>query len=47
MTLAKGWNPVLMKVVQDTGGWQFCFRVAAPDGGKIAGLRTRATPPTE
>jgi hypothetical protein len=47
VTLAKGWNPVLMKVIQDTGGWQFCFRVVGPDGGKIAGQRTRATPPTE
>jgi hypothetical protein len=36
-----------MKVVQDTGGWQFCFRAAGPDGGKIAGPRTRATSPTE
>jgi hypothetical protein len=44
VTLAKGWNPVLMKVIQDTGGWQFCFRVV---GGKIAGPRTRATSPTE
>ncbi len=45
--LAKGWNPVLMKVIQDTGAWQFCFRVTATDGGKIAGIKTRATPPTE
>ena len=47
VTLAKGWNPVLMKVIQDTGGWQFCFRVVGPDGGKITGQRTRAIPPTE
>ena len=47
VTLAKGWNPLLVKVIQDTGAWQFCFRVTAPDGGKIAGMKTRATPPTD
>ena len=30
VTLAKGWNEVLLKVVQDTGPWQFCLRITAP-----------------
>ena len=45
VTLAKGWNEVLLKVVQDTGPWQFCLRIAAPDGKPIKGLRIQAEPP--
>ena len=41
VTLATGWTPVMLKVVQDVGAWQFCMRLVAPDGGKVTGIRTR------
>jgi hypothetical protein len=47
VTLKQGWNALLMKVVQDTGGWEFCFRICKPDGGKIAGIKLQPTPPGE
>lgn len=45
VTLNKGWNAVLMKVTQQTGPWQFCFRIRSPDGSKLPGLKVRATEP--
>ena len=37
--LAKGWNPVLVKVAQGGGDWAFCLRVCKPDGTALDGLR--------
>jgi HEAT repeat protein len=45
--LRQGWNALLLKVVQDTGPWEFCLRVRSPSGDKLQGLRTQATPPEE
>ncbi|MHC4249097.1 MAG: HEAT repeat domain-containing protein [Planctomycetota bacterium] len=41
--LREGWNALVMKITQDTGPWQFCLRVRAPDGGELEGLRADAT----
>jgi hypothetical protein len=32
MPLRKGWNKVLIKVLQGAGGWGFSMRFADPDG---------------
>jgi len=32
VTLKKGWNKVLIKVLQGAGDWGFCLRFADPDG---------------
>jgi len=45
--LKAGWNLVLLKVTQDTGPWEFCLRIRTPAGGRLEGLHTQATPPTE
>ena len=45
VTLQKGWNPVLLKVVQWSAGWGFCARVAKPDGTALPGIRIEAFPP--
>jgi hypothetical protein len=31
ISLRKGWNKVLIKVLQGAGGWGFCLRFADPD----------------
>lgn len=38
VTLKKGWNTLLIKVVQDTGPWEFCARFRAPDRTPLPGL---------
>jgi hypothetical protein len=43
--LRQGWNAVLLKVVQDTGPWEFCLRLRSPSGGRLDGLRVQAVPP--
>jgi len=45
VSLRQGWNALLLKVVQDTGPWEFCLRIRTPGGEKLEGLRVRATPP--
>jgi hypothetical protein len=35
VALKKGWNKVLVKVLQGAGGWGFCLRFADPDGTLI------------
>jgi HEAT repeat protein len=45
--LKEGWNAVLLKVTQQTGPWQFCFRIRSAGGGKQEGLRVQATPPAQ
>ena len=37
--LAKGWNTVLMKVVDNSSQWAFCLRIVQPDGAVLDGLR--------
>lgn len=46
VSLRQGWNLLLLKVVQDTGPWEFCLRLRTPSGGKLDGLRIQAQPPT-
>jgi HEAT repeat protein len=45
VTLRQGWNPLLLKVTQNTAGWEFCVRLAGPDGAPIAGVRASLVPP--
>ena len=42
MKLAQGWNTLLLKVTQNNLGWGFCVRLAAPDGGRLPGIRVEA-----
>ena len=42
VTLKQGWNELMLKVIQSSGYWGFCAGFAAPDGGKVEGLRFRA-----
>ena len=37
--LAKGWNPLLVKIVQSGGDWGFCLRICRPDGAALDGIR--------
>ncbi|MFN0059804.1 MAG: HEAT repeat domain-containing protein [Planctomycetota bacterium] len=37
--LKDGANDLLVKIIQGSGGWGFCVRVAAPDGAPLANLR--------
>ncbi|MFQ5806313.1 MAG: HEAT repeat domain-containing protein [Phycisphaerae bacterium] len=41
-TLNKGWNELMLKVVDYGGGWAACLRVRAPDGDRLAGLKIDA-----
>jgi len=47
VTLQKGWNALMLKVTQDTGTWQFCLAIRTATGGKLNGLRIRATEPVQ
>ncbi len=40
--LRQGWNELMLKVVDDTGGWGFGCRVRKPDGSGLEGLRYEA-----
>lgn len=40
--LHKGWNELLLKVVDHEGGWGFCCRVRMPDGSALEGLKVEA-----
>ncbi len=37
--LRKGWNEVLLKVIQAGGGWGASMRVRSPEGDHLAGIR--------
>jgi len=37
--LNKGWNPLMLKVLNHRGGWGFAMRVRHPDGSRINGLK--------
>ena len=39
--LKKGWNDLLLKVVDHGGGWQFCCRIRKPDGTVLDGLKVQ------
>jgi len=39
VSLKKGWNPVLLKVINVSGGWGFCARFRAEDGGPLDNLK--------
>lgn len=45
LSLRKGWNALLLKVIQDSGPWEFCLRLRAPSGDRLEGLRIQALPP--
>lgn len=47
VTLQKGWNVLLLKIVQDTGPWQFCLAIRKPNGNKLEGLGIQAGKPTK
>ncbi|HNY25752.1 MAG TPA: HEAT repeat domain-containing protein [Candidatus Sumerlaeota bacterium] len=43
VSLKEGWNSVMLKVVQNTGPWEFCARLRTPSGDRLEGLRVDAT----
>lgn len=47
VTLRQGWNRLLLKVIQDTGPWEFCLRLRTPAGGRLDGLRVQSVSPAE
>jgi len=47
LTLRRGWNALLLKVIQDTGPWEFCLRIRNASGGRLEGLRIQPFPPAE
>lgn len=42
VSLQKGWNTLMLKVVNKSGGWAACARVRQPDGSRITGLKIQA-----
>ncbi|RME91557.1 MAG: hypothetical protein D6766_11690 [Verrucomicrobia bacterium] len=42
--LEKGWNRLLLKVVDNDGGWAVACRIRRPDGRAIPGLKVRPAP---
>ncbi|HUS71806.1 MAG TPA: HEAT repeat domain-containing protein [Sedimentisphaerales bacterium] len=40
--LRNGWNELMLKVVDNEGGWAFCCRVRRPDGTALEGLKVEA-----
>jgi len=45
VSLRQGWNILLLKVVQDSGPWEFCLRLRTSTGAKLEGLKVQALPP--
>ena len=43
VSLRRGWNGLLLKVTQNTGGWEFSARFVKPDGSALDGLRLDAS----
>jgi hypothetical protein len=39
VTLHPGWNPLLLKITQNTQGWGFCVRLRNADGSHLDGVR--------
>jgi len=46
VALKQGWNSLLIKVTQLNQGWEFCVRVAKPDGSSLKGLEFSVNPPS-
>jgi HEAT repeat protein len=44
VTLNEGWNALMLKVTQNTAGWEFCVRFAQPSGEPVTGLRASLSP---
>jgi hypothetical protein len=44
LTLNEGWNALMLKITQNTAGWEFCARFAQPSGEPVAGLRVSLDP---
>lgn len=40
--LKKGWNVLLLKVIDNSGGWAFCCRIRNAEGAALEGLKTEA-----
>ncbi len=40
--LKKGWNVLMAKVVDNSGGWAFCCRIRSTEGTAIEGLKVEA-----
>ncbi|NQT85402.1 HEAT repeat domain-containing protein [bacterium] len=40
--LKKGWNDLLLKVIDHEGGWAFACRIRKPDGSALEGLKYEA-----
>ncbi|MHC5057535.1 MAG: HEAT repeat domain-containing protein [Planctomycetota bacterium] len=40
--LRKGWNDLMLKVIDSSGGWGFCCRVRKADGSAFDGLKVEA-----
>jgi HEAT repeat protein len=40
--LQAGWNDLLLKVVNHSGGWGYCCRLRQPDGAALPGLKVEA-----
>ncbi len=40
--LKEGWNVLLLKITNRSGGWGFCCRIRRPDGAAIEGLRVQS-----
>jgi len=40
--LQKGSNEMMLKVIDNSGGWAFCCRIRKPDGSAIEGLKFEA-----
>ncbi len=40
--LKEGWNVLLLKVTNRSGGWGFCCRIRQPDGAALEGLKIEA-----
>jgi hypothetical protein len=41
VTLAAGWNELLLKVTNGSGGWATCARLVSEDGGKIENIKEK------
>ena len=44
ITLKPGWNDLLLKVTQNNLGWGFWVRLTNPDGSRLTGLQSAASP---
>jgi HEAT repeat protein len=44
VTLNEGWNALMLKVTQNTAGWEFCVRFVQPSGEPLSGLRISSKP---